>query len=129
VKGAELEGALSRYEPFIVRSKNLPGMLFCALTGELLNARLQEVKAHMKGRKFGRARGEQGHGGAGRQGARGGRQGCGVAGWQGGQQAGVPCMHIAANTGGGQLCLSPVRSYRSGALLSQPTACPLPAPG
>lgn len=34
------------------------GMLFCALTGELLNARLAEVKAHLKGKKFGRARGE-----------------------------------------------------------------------
>lgn len=33
-----------RYEPFIVKSKNLPGMLFCALTGELLNARLNEVR-------------------------------------------------------------------------------------
>lgn len=32
-------------------------MLFCALTGELLNARLEEVKAHLKGRKFGRAKG------------------------------------------------------------------------
>lgn len=34
-------------------------MLFCALTGELLNARLNEVKAHLKGRKFGRAKGEE----------------------------------------------------------------------
>ncbi len=33
-------------------------MLFCALTGELLNARIEEVKQHMKGKKFGRARGE-----------------------------------------------------------------------
>jgi hypothetical protein len=59
VKQAELDAGLSRYEPFIVRSKNLPGMLFCALTGELLNARLEEVKAHLKGRKFGRAKGER----------------------------------------------------------------------
>lgn len=49
---------MDRYEPFITRSRNLPGMLFCALTGELLNARLHEVKQHMKGKKFGRARGE-----------------------------------------------------------------------
>ncbi|KAL4450752.1 hypothetical protein ABPG77_001108 [Micractinium sp. CCAP 211/92] len=56
VKDAQLDVDLKKYEPFIVRSKNLPGMLFCALTGELLNARLHEVKAHLKGRKFGRAR-------------------------------------------------------------------------
>ena len=58
LKAAELEAGLTRYEPFITRSRNLPGMLFCALTGELLNARLHEVKQHMKGKKFGRARGE-----------------------------------------------------------------------
>lgn len=58
LKAAELEAGLDRYEPFITRSRNLPGMLFCALTGELLNARLHEVKQHMKGKKFGRARGE-----------------------------------------------------------------------
>ncbi|KAL4433825.1 hypothetical protein ABPG75_000266 [Micractinium tetrahymenae] len=56
VKEAQLDVDLKKYEPFIVRSKNLPGMLFCALTGELLNARVHEVKAHLKGRKFGRAK-------------------------------------------------------------------------
>ncbi|KAL4852986.1 Surfeit locus protein 2 [Chlorella vulgaris] len=56
VKQAEVEAGLSKYEPFIVRSKNLPNMLFCALTGELLNARLAEVKQHMKGKKFNRAK-------------------------------------------------------------------------
>lgn len=59
VKAAKLDAGLSKYEPFIVRSKNLEGMLFCALTGELLNARLEEVKQHLKGKKFGRAKGEQ----------------------------------------------------------------------
>ncbi|PRW57912.1 Surfeit locus 2 [Chlorella sorokiniana] len=56
VAAADLDTQLARYEPFIVRSKNLPGMLFCALTGELLNARLNEVKHHLKGKKFARAK-------------------------------------------------------------------------
>lgn len=55
-KQAQLAAGLEKYEPFIVPSKNVPGMLFCALTGELLNARIEEVKQHMKGKKFGRAR-------------------------------------------------------------------------
>ena len=59
LSAARLEGDLSRYAPFIVPSRNAPALLFCALTGELLNARLGEVKQHLKGRKFGRAKGER----------------------------------------------------------------------
>ncbi|PSC69149.1 Surfeit locus 2 [Micractinium conductrix] len=55
-KAADLDAGLTKYEPFIVRSKNLPGMLFCALTGELLGARLEEIKHHLKGRKWARAK-------------------------------------------------------------------------
>ncbi|KAI7841759.1 hypothetical protein COHA_004625 [Chlorella ohadii] len=56
VAAADLDAQLAKYEPFIVKSKNLPCMLFCALTGELLNARLHEVKHHLKGKKFARAK-------------------------------------------------------------------------
>ena len=63
---------LTKYEPFIVRSKNLPGMLFCALTGELLGARLEEIKHHLKGRKWARAKGE--HGGQHRRVVKGERE-------------------------------------------------------
>ena len=70
------------------RSKNMPNTLFCALTGELLNARLAEVKLHLRGKKFARAQG------AGLRGARrgaGGVEGRGLPTAGPAAAGGTPC--------------------------------------
>ncbi|GIL85908.1 hypothetical protein Vretifemale_14436 [Volvox reticuliferus] len=52
----DAETALTKYEPFIVVSKNFPHMLYCALTGQLLEKSLAAVKKHMGGKRFVRAK-------------------------------------------------------------------------
>ncbi|MEW5313168.1 MAG: hypothetical protein WDW38_004757 [Sanguina aurantia] len=50
------EISLTKYEPFIIRSKNFPNKLFCTLTIQLLDQSLESIKTHMRGQKFRRAR-------------------------------------------------------------------------
>ena len=54
-----MEVDLSKYEPFLVPSRNFPRMLYCALTDDLINRNLKEVKQHIKGKKFLKAKGER----------------------------------------------------------------------
>lgn len=46
------EEALSSYEPFLVQSKNFPDKLFCSLTCQVMNKTVDNVRKHMKGRRF-----------------------------------------------------------------------------
>lgn len=52
----DAEHALTKYEPFIVVSKNFPHMLYCALTGQLIEKSLASVKRHMVGKRFQRSK-------------------------------------------------------------------------
>lgn len=51
----DADSSLSKYEPFIVKSKNFPTMLYCQLTGQLIDQSLDAVKRHIKGKRFERA--------------------------------------------------------------------------
>lgn len=55
-KEYEAQNNLSKYEPFIVKSRNFEHMLFCALTGQHIDKSVQAVKKHMQGKKFQRAK-------------------------------------------------------------------------
>ncbi|KAF6251180.1 surfeit locus protein 2-domain-containing protein [Scenedesmus sp. NREL 46B-D3] len=56
LKRHQADNVLQKYEPFIVQSKNFPLMLYCSLTGQLMDKSLQAVKNHMQGKKFLRAK-------------------------------------------------------------------------
>ena len=59
-------------------SRNFPRRLYCALTDELVNRSLREVRQHMKGRKFTNAKGAR------------------AAGWVRGWEAGLVGLLIKA---------------------------------
>ncbi|KAK9824035.1 hypothetical protein WJX72_007190 [[Myrmecia] bisecta] len=48
----EERDALTAFAPFIVPSRNYEDKFFCALTCQLINARLKTIKQHMQGKKF-----------------------------------------------------------------------------
>merc|ERR1711920_882565 len=52
---AEETAAIKSLEPHIVPSVNLPGMLFCCLTGTVFNRRLTDAQRHVGGGKYQRA--------------------------------------------------------------------------
>eukprot|EP00879_Flechtneria_rotunda_P002263 GHRR01002454.1.p1 GENE.GHRR01002454.1~~GHRR01002454.1.p1 ORF type:complete len:298 (+),score=104.82 GHRR01002454.1:153-1046(+) len=56
LKRYRAEDILKKYEPFIVPSMNFPLMLYCALTGQLIDKSVEAVKQHMQGKKFMRAK-------------------------------------------------------------------------
>lgn len=55
-KKAEEAKSLSRFEPFLVASKNFPGQLYCSLTCQVMQAKLDTVKKHMSGKRFNAAK-------------------------------------------------------------------------
>uniref|UniRef100_A0A7S3R138 Vacuolar protein sorting-associated protein 13 VPS13 adaptor binding domain-containing protein n=1 Tax=Dunaliella tertiolecta TaxID=3047 RepID=A0A7S3R138_DUNTE len=51
-KRYDAEHSLEKYEPFILQSANFPNMLYCALTGQLMDKSLDAVKKHIQGKRF-----------------------------------------------------------------------------
>ncbi|KAL6780724.1 SUR2 [Auxenochlorella protothecoides x Auxenochlorella symbiontica] len=52
----KVERTLKQYEPFLTPSINFPGKLFCALTNHLIEADVDAVKVHLRGKRFTRAK-------------------------------------------------------------------------
>jgi hypothetical protein len=51
-RAAEADASLEQYAPFIVPSANFPQMLYCALTGQLIERSLDAVRRHLRGKKW-----------------------------------------------------------------------------
>eukprot|EP00798_Chlamydomonas_sp_ICE-L_P022969 gene22969-30158_t len=51
-KRFDAENSLDKFEPLISQSKNFPLMLYCTLTGQLLDKSLEAVTKHMQGKKY-----------------------------------------------------------------------------
>lgn len=51
-KKYEAEQNLPQLEPFILPSKNFPTMLYCALTGQLLDKSLEAARKHQEGKNY-----------------------------------------------------------------------------
>ena len=51
-KKFDAEQNLPQFEPFIVTSKNFPTMLYCTLTGQLLDRSLEAAMKHQAGKKY-----------------------------------------------------------------------------
>ncbi|DBA89088.1 hypothetical protein WJX77_002600 [Trebouxia sp. C0004] len=57
-KKADAAAALQKFEPFLLPSRNFPGQLYCALTCQVMQAKLETVKKHMNGKRFAAAKAE-----------------------------------------------------------------------
>lgn len=57
-KTADEAAALQKFEPFLLPSRNFPGQLYCALTCQVMQAKLETVKKHMSGKRFAAAKAE-----------------------------------------------------------------------